>query len=143
MGVLNKSTLLTTFRPQLSIWNNWFFIDKMTILTGGLKCQTLILIKLIERYKCLLFAVSKYVFKVNSQFISRLSWLQFYVFIIGCEQVFIYFFYQGFLSRTLANHRAAGEEIGTSFTPFYHFHPRTNIQTFISNFACEITITYF
>ena len=27
--------------------------------------------------------------------------------------------------------------------PFYHFHPLTNIQTFICNFACEMIITYF
>ena len=29
------------------------------------------------------------------------------------------------------------------FIPLYHFHPLTNIQTFICNFACEMTITYF
>ena len=37
---------------------------------------------------------------------------------------FAFFFYQGFLS-------------------LYHFHPLTNIQTFICSFACEMTITYF
>ena len=29
------------------------------------------------------------------------------------------------------------------FILLYHFHPLTNIQTFICNFACEMTITYF
>ena len=32
---------------------------------------------------------------------------------------------------------------GPSFIPLYHFLPLTNIETFISNFACEMTITYF
>ena len=54
-----------------------------------------------------------------------------------------FFFYQGFLSRTLTTHRTAGEGRGSSFIPLYHSHPLTNIQTFICNFACEITITYF
>ena len=56
---------------------------------------------------------------------------------------FVFFFYQGFLSRTLTIHRTAGEGKGPSFIPLYHFHPLTNIQTFICNFACEMTITYF
>ena len=54
-----------------------------------------------------------------------------------------FFFHQGFLSRTLTTHRTAGEGRGPSFIPLYHFHPLTNIQTFICNFACEMTITYF
>ena len=54
-----------------------------------------------------------------------------------------FFFYQGFLSRTLTTHRTAGEERGPSFIPLYHSHPLTSIQTFICNFACEMTITYF
>ena len=53
------------------------------------------------------------------------------------------FFYQGLLLRTLTTHRTAGEERGPSFIPLYHFHPLTNIQIFICNFACEMTITYF
>ena len=56
---------------------------------------------------------------------------------------FFFFFYQGFLSHTLTTHKTAGEERGPSFIPFYHFHPRANIQTFIWNFACEMIITYF
>ena len=31
----------------------------------------------------------------------------------------------------------------TCYLSFYHFHPLTNIQTFICNFACKMTITYF
>ena len=54
-----------------------------------------------------------------------------------------FFFYQGFLLQTLTTHRAAGEGRGLSFIPLYHFQPLTNIQTFICNFACETTITYF
>ena len=30
-----------------------------------------------------------------------------------------------------------------SFIPLYHFHPLTNIQTFICNFACEMTSHIF
>ena len=29
---------------------------------------------------------------------------------------------------------------GTIFIPLYHFHPLTNIQTFICNLACEIAV---
>ena len=53
------------------------------------------------------------------------------------------FFLLGFSSKTLTIHRTAGEGRGSSFIPLYHFHPLTNIQTFICNFACEMTITYF
>ena len=55
----------------------------------------------------------------------------------------VLFFYQGFLSQTLMTHRTAGEGRAPSFVPLYHFHPLMNIQTFICNFACETTITYF
>ena len=55
------------------------------------------------------------------------------------EQIFL----SGFSSQTLAIHRTAGEGRVPSFIPLYHFHPFTNIQTFICNFACEMTITYF
>ena len=54
-----------------------------------------------------------------------------------------FFFCQGLLSRTMATQRTAGEGRGPSFIPLYHSHPLTNIQAFIYNFACEITITYF
>ena len=54
----------------------------------------------------------------------------------------IFFFYQGFLSRTLTTHRTAGEGRGPSFIQLYLFHPLTNIQTFICNFACEILRPY-
>ena len=58
-------------------------------------------------------------------------------------QILIFFFYQGFLSQTPANHRTTGEGRGPSFIPLCHFHPLTNIQTFICNFACQMTIPYF
>ena len=54
-----------------------------------------------------------------------------------------FFFLLGVSSQTLTIHRTAGEERGPSFIPLYHFHPLTNIETFICNFACEMTITYF
>ena len=57
--------------------------------------------------------------------------------------VLAFFFYQGFLSQTLTTHRTAGEGRGPFSIPFYHFHPLTNIQTFMCNFAHEMTITYF
>ena len=61
-----------------------------------------------------------------------------------CSQcILVFFFFQGFLSQTLTIHRTAGEERGPSFISLYHFHPLTNIETFICNFACEMTITYF
>ena len=52
-------------------------------------------------------------------------------------------FLSGFFSQTLTFHRTAGEGRGPSFIPLFHFHPLTNIETFICNFACEMTITYF
>ena len=53
------------------------------------------------------------------------------------------FFVFFFLSQTLTIHRTTGEGRGPSFIPIYHFHPLKNIQIFICNFACEVTITYF
>ena len=53
-----------------------------------------------------------------------------------------FFFLSGFSSQTLTIHRTAGEGRGPSFIPFYHFHPLTNIETFICNFACEMTIAF-
>ena len=53
---------------------------------------------------------------------------------------FFFFFYQGFHSRTLTTHRTVREERGPFSIPFYHFHPRTNIRTFMCNFAREMTI---
>ena len=50
----------------------------------------------------------------------------------------LYISYQGFVPRTLTTHRTTGEWRGQSFIPLYHFHPFTNIQTFICNYrtAC-------
>ena len=55
----------------------------------------------------------------------------------------LFFFYQDFLSQTLAIRRTAGEGRGPSFIPLCQSHPLTNVQTFICNFAGEMTITYF
>ena len=54
-----------------------------------------------------------------------------------------FFFLSGFSSQTLTIHRTAGEGTGPSFIPLYHLHSLTNIEKFICNFACEMTITYF
>ena len=54
-----------------------------------------------------------------------------------------FFFYQGVLSQTLSIQRTTGEGRVPSFIPHYHFHTVTDIQKFICNFACEMTITYF
>ena len=53
-----------------------------------------------------------------------------------------FFFYQGFLSRTLTTHRAAEEGRGPSYSTL-PLPPLTNIQTSICNFARKMTITYF
>ena len=42
-----------------------------------------------------------------------------------------FLFLPGFSSQTLTIHRTAGEGRGPSFIPLYHFHPLTNIATFI------------
>ena len=63
--------------------------------------------------------------------------------VCGSFSVFLFFFYQGFLSRTLITHRTAGEGRGPFFITLYHFDLLTNIQTLICNFACKMTITYF
>ena len=55
----------------------------------------------------------------------------------------VFFFLSGLFSQTLPIHRTAGEGRGPSFSPFYHSHPFTNIETFICNFAYEMNITYF
>ena len=54
-----------------------------------------------------------------------------------------FFFCQGFLHRHRTIHRTAEEGRGPFFIPLYHFHPLTNIETLICNFACEMTTTYF
>ena len=56
---------------------------------------------------------------------------------------FFFFFLSGFSSQALTIHRTAREGREPSFIPQYHFHPLTSTETFICNFACEMTITYF
>ena len=53
------------------------------------------------------------------------------------------FFLSGFLSQTLIIYRTAREGMGPAFIPLFHFHLLTNIETFICNLACEMTISYF
>ena len=54
-----------------------------------------------------------------------------------------FFFLSGFSSQILKIHRTAGEGRRPSFIPLYRFQPLTNIETFICNVACEMTITHF
>ena len=59
------------------------------------------------------------------------------------SQPILFFFLSGFSSQILKIHRTAGEGRRPSFIPLYHFQPLTNIETFICNVACEMTITHF
>ena len=54
-----------------------------------------------------------------------------------------FYFCQGFLSPTyqLIGQQRKGRKL--RFILLYHFHPLKKIQTFICNFTCEMTITYF
>ena len=54
-----------------------------------------------------------------------------------------FFFSIRVFSQALTIHRTAGEVIGKSFIPLYQFRPLTNIETFICNFACEMTTRTF
>ena len=54
-----------------------------------------------------------------------------------------FFILSGFSSQALTIHRTEGEGRGPPFITLYPFHPLTNIEIFICNFACEMTITYF
>ena len=47
------------------------------------------------------------------------------------------------VTQTLTIHRTAGEVRGPSFIPLYRFHPLTNIEIFICNFACGMTTRIF
>ena len=51
-----------------------------------------------------------------------------------------FFFLSGFSSQT---QDYSQDSRGPFFIPLYHFHPLTNIETLICNFACEMTTTYF
>ena len=53
---------------------------------------------------------------------------------------YIYFFLSGISFADTDNSQTSREREGILL---YHFHPLTNMQTFICNFACEMTITYF
>ena len=59
------------------------------------------------------------------------------------EKQNIFFFCQGFLSRTLTTHRTAGEGREPSYSTLPLPPADGHIQTFICNFAREMTITYF
>ena len=50
------------------------------------------------------------------------------------------FFLSGFSSQTLTIPRTVGKTRGLSFILLYHFHLLTNIETFVCNFACYMTI---
>ena len=60
-----------------------------------------------------------------------------------CREDDVVFFLSRFSSQTLMIDRTPGEGRGPSSVALYHFHPLTNIKTFICNFASEMTITDF
>ena len=57
---------------------------------------------------------------------------------------FLVFFLSGFSFTETDDSQDSRERKGggTSFISLYHFHLLTNIQAFICNFTCEMTITY-
>ena len=57
---------------------------------------------------------------------------------------FLFFSYQSIFSFTCTDDSqdSRGRE-QTIFIPLHHFHPLTNIQTFICSFSCEMATTYF
>ena len=57
--------------------------------------------------------------------------------------IIFFFFLSGFSFTDTDNSQDSKGREGPSFIPLYHFHPLTNIETFICNFASEMTITYF
>ena len=60
------------------------------------------------------------------------------------ENLVSIFFYQAFfLTDTDDLQDSRGRENRLFFIPLYHFFPLTNIQIFICNFACEMTISHF
>ena len=54
-----------------------------------------------------------------------------------------FFFLSGFSFTDTDDSQGNRGREGTIFIPLYHFHPLTNIQTFIFNFAREMNIIYF
>lgn len=50
------------------------------------------------------------------------------------------FFYEGLLSQALTIHETAGK--GRRLSSLNHFHPLTDVQTFIYNFSSEMTTLY-
>ena len=67
-----------------------------------------------------------------------------YIYLFIFIYIYMYMYFRSeFSSQTLTIHRTVGEGRGPSFIPLYHFHSLTNIETFICNSACEMTITYF
>ena len=55
----------------------------------------------------------------------------------------LFFLSSGFSFTDTDDSQDSREGRGPSFIPLYHFHPLTNIEIFICNFACEMTIAYF
>ena len=63
--------------------------------------------------------------------------------LLGNKLFFSFFFLSRFFFTDTDNSQDSRGKEGTFFIPLYHFHPLTNIQTFMCNFAREMTITYF
>ena len=56
---------------------------------------------------------------------------------------FSFFFLSGFFFTDTSDSQDSRRMEGTIFFPLCHFHPLTNIQTFICNFTCEMTLHTF
>ena len=108
--------------------------------------------RLTKTYRQLNNWINKYFFQISfshleSEFLSNGQLLVICHYLEVTVTVFFFFsfffFYQRFPSRTLTTHRTAEERRRIYFIPLNNIHPHTNIQTFICNFPCEMTITYF
>ena len=132
-GVFSEATTQRHYENQLYliVWKfSWIYIARFfqnkTVLSS-------VYSKNLKLYKSRLQQRSQ----STSQVHKNISIYYYHYFFFG-----FVFIYQGFLSQTLTIRRTAGEGRGPSFIPLYDFHPLANIQTFICNFACEMTITY-
>ena len=78
----------------------------------------------------------------KNQFLGTFLGFLVCTFLRPMSYVLIFFSIRVFFTDTDDPQDCRGGE-GPSFIPLYHFHPLTNIETFICNFACEMTITHF
>ena len=110
------------------------FKSRVYIITFFTKVKICIILYINDFILIVLWYVLLYSFTISS------NSLMYTVFDI---ETMYFFFCHGFLSRTQTTHRIAEQRREPSFILLSHFQLLTNIQTFICNFVCEMTITYF